>query len=90
MDESPGVQIDLIFDRADHVISLCEMKYTRSSIGKSIIQEVEKKAEFLQKHFPNKTIERILIVKGKVSRDVVNSGYFYRIISAEELINWTP
>ena len=80
-----GVQIDLAFGRADHVITLCEMKRYTAPLGKSLIAEVERKAVILQSAFPRCTIQRVLVTDGPVSKDLQASGYFYRILRSEEL-----
>ena len=80
----PGVQIDLLFDRNDNVITLCEMKYSLSPVGTDIIEEVERKAGILQDKFQNKTIQRVLISRSNPTRDLASSGYFYRFIKPEE------
>ncbi len=82
-----GVQIDLLFDRADKVITLCEMKYSQSVITKEVIAQVEKKADYLREKFPSKTIQKVLIGFRDISRDLENAGYFYRIIRADELLS---
>jgi len=88
--EGKGVQIDLAFDRADKVITLCEMKYTVQPIGMDIIEEVEKKAERLRQNYRAKTIQPVLLTLSKPTTELDNSGYFFRIIRAENLIhtNW--
>jgi len=83
-DDSPGVQIDLLFDRKDNVITLCEMKYSLSPIGTNIIEEVERKAEILQAKFKNKTIQKVLISRSNPTGDLTSSGFFYRVIKPEE------
>ncbi len=80
------VQIDMVFMRADNVITICEMKYSYSPTGKDIIPEVEKKVNYMMLKFPNKTIQRVLITKLDVTRDLQASGYFYKIITAEMLL----
>jgi ATP phosphoribosyltransferase len=80
-----GFQIDLLFARADNVLTLCEMKCSVAPIGVDVIREVEQKAQRLQQEFPSKTIQRVLVVHGEPSREVVQSSYFYRIIKAQEL-----
>lgn len=40
-----GTQIDLVFIRAEKVITLCEIKYQKYNIGKEVIDEVEKKIQ---------------------------------------------
>lgn len=81
-----GVQIDLIFDRKDNVLTVCEMKYSESSIGVNVIEEVEKKCDILRSIYPKKTIQKVLITVGKASKELINRSYFYKIIMAEELI----
>lgn len=81
-----GVQIDLAFSRADHVITLCEMKRQTAPLGKAVIAEVERKAALLEAEYPKHTIQRVLVTDGPVSAEVERSGYFYRILKAEELL----
>jgi len=82
-----GLQIDLLFSRADNVISLCEMKCSVAAIGTGVTREVERKVELLRAEFPSKTIQRVLVIHGRPSRELSQSGYFYRIIKAAELAN---
>ncbi len=56
-----GVQLDLVFSRADNVLVVCEMKYRQRPIGKEVIQELTRKELVLQKIFPTKTIQPALI-----------------------------
>ncbi len=82
----PGVQIDLAFDRADGVISLCEMKRQAAPLGKTVIAEVERKAEVLRAEYPRRTVQPVLVVDGPVAREVMQAGYFFRIIQAAEML----
>ncbi len=81
-----GIQIDLAYQRKDNVISLCEMKYSQSPVGMSIIQEVGTKEEILKENFPGKTIQKVLITLSRPTRELEGSGYFWKIIRAEELL----
>lgn len=83
---SEGFQIDLVFNRADNVITICEMKCSVTPVGIKVIQEVERKAQLIQERFPSKTIQRVLVVHGKASQGLTSTGYFYRIIRSEELV----
>ncbi len=49
-----GAQIDLLFDRADHVITLCEIKYSHKPfvIDKAYAQNLKNKIETFERHFP--------------------------------------
>lgn len=83
--DTSGFQVDLLFARADNVMTLCEMKYSVAPTGMDVIREVDRKVHLLQQEFPSKTIQRILVIHGEPSREVLQSGYFYRIIHANEL-----
>ena len=83
---NPGIQIDLIFDRDDNVLTLCEMKTSRSLISTGVIEEIERKRGILQKIYPRHTIQPVLIYDGKISNDLMNSPYIYRKIDVIELI----
>ncbi len=68
-------QIDLVFDRDDKVITVCEIRYLQSTVGTSVINEFEKKLE----NFPNpknKTIHRVLISKLGANQQLINRAYF--------------
>ncbi|MFH1727431.1 MAG: ATP-binding protein [Pseudomonadota bacterium] len=79
-----GVQIDLLFDRADRIFTLCEMKYTTKPIGKEIIQEVDQKAEVIENKF-KRSVQRVLITNANISEALQKSHYFSRIITSDEL-----
>ena len=88
--ENAGYQIDLIFDRADNVYTICELKYLQSKVGTSVIDEFEKKLSL----FPNKsnkTIHKVLICSEGPDKALVNRSYFDDIITCEQLLdsrNW--
>lgn len=84
--DDTGIQVDLLFQRADNVLTMCEMKCSVAPIGMGVVKEVEVKAQFLQRAFPSKTVQRVLVVHGEPSRDLVQAGYFYRIIKSHELL----
>ncbi|MBX7209121.1 MAG: AAA family ATPase [Verrucomicrobiaceae bacterium] len=80
-----GVQIDLAYNRADGVITLCEMKRQTAPLGRAVIAEVERKAATLRNAHPRRTIQPVLVVYGPVSKEVTSAGYFQRIVQAEEM-----
>ncbi len=82
-----GVQFDLVFDRADHVITVCEIKWTENPPGIEVIEGMQKKLATSPKIFSNKTIQKILLTRTMPSSEVVRSCYFYRIITATELLS---
>ena len=82
--EHPGYQIDLIFDRADHVLTVCEIKYTIGKTGVEVVEEFEKKLQMLS-DVSGKTIEKVLISASGASEGLLQLGYFDRIITLEDI-----
>lgn len=88
--ENPGYQIDLIFDRADNVYTICEMKYLQGKVGTNIIAEFEKKLSL----FPNKgnkTIHKVLICSEGADDALIKRAYFDDIITCTQIVearNW--
>ena len=78
-----GAQIDLLFDRPDDAITLCEIKYIDSEITPQIIPEVEKKCALLKipKGF---TLEKALISRHGQSKTLEASGYFQHHLSVDD------
>ena len=76
-------QIDLLYQRTDKVITMCEIKYINRPVTKSIIEEFDRKLE----HFPNKenlSIHKVLICANGVDENLKNSGYFDNIITLDD------
>lgn len=82
--EQAGYQIDLIFDRADHVLTICEIKYTQSKVGTEVIEEFEKKLRRLP-DTKRKTIEKVLISASGATDALLAEAYFDRIITLEDI-----
>ncbi len=78
-----GVQIDLLFERHDSVVTICEIKYHAGLIGKWVIDEVEKKVELLGE--TKKTVEKALITTSGVTKDLADANYFSKVVLVEEL-----
>jgi len=83
-DLATGAQIDLLFKRADKVLTLCEIKH-RQRVGREVIAEVEKKAAALSEELPGHSLERVLISAQPPSTDLVDTGAFSQILTAEDL-----
>lgn len=82
----PGIQIDLCFDRADHVLTLCEMKTGAKTHGLKALDEISKRAELMRSIFPKKTIQNVLIYTGNISSELGHSPEIHQTINATELI----
>ena len=80
----PGFQLDLVFDRDDRVVTLCEMKYAQGKIGTGVIEQFERKIEL----FPNqkgKTIQKVLVTTDGASDSLIRRHYFDRVITLDDL-----
>lgn len=82
--KDPGFQWDLVFDRDDQVLTLCEMKYSQSKIGIGIIEEFERKLE-LSSFQKRKTIQKVLVTTEGANDALLARHYFDRVITLEEL-----
>ncbi|MBF0363318.1 MAG: AAA family ATPase [Oligoflexia bacterium] len=83
-----GFQIDLIFDRRDRCLTICEVKYQDGKISKNIIDDFEEKVVRLKENYSkskNKTIQKVLITNATIDSQLLSRGYFDRIINIKEL-----
>ncbi|MGH8170000.1 MAG: AAA family ATPase [Steroidobacteraceae bacterium] len=83
---SAGVQIDLVFDRADSVLTVCEMKYSANTVGVEVIASMKRKIELLQPVARGKTVQPVLVVRDRPSQQLLDQGYFYKVIEAREFL----
>lgn len=77
-------QIDLIFDRKDRVLSVCEIKYTDRPLTTSVVDEFERKLEKLDKK-KNQTVQRVLITACGAEKNLYN--HFDRILTIQDLFS---
>jgi AAA+ ATPase superfamily predicted ATPase len=87
---TPGVQVDLVFDRADNVLTVCEMKCSAKPVGLEVIASMKRKIEILQPLVKGKTIQPVLIVRERPSQHLVDQAYFYKIIEARDFLRDMP
>jgi AAA+ ATPase superfamily predicted ATPase len=82
--DNQGVQFDLIFDRADKVLTICEMKYQEANVGLEVGRQLQEKINKVSA-FEKRTVQKVLISKSPATKELERSGVFYRTILAEEL-----
>lgn len=88
--ENPGYQIDLVFERKDHVLSVCEIKYHEAEINTKVIQQMEQKLALFPRK-KHKTLQKVLICLEGADKALTNRNYFDRIITLDDLFeakNW--
>jgi len=85
-DLSTGAQVDLLFKRADRVLTICETKFA-DRVDRRVIDDVERKIPHVRTAFPRYTIEPVLVTVHPPTQDVVDEAYFSRVITAEDLLS---
>ena len=78
-------QIDLLFKRADNVITVCECKYHKKAIGTKIIPEIERKCS-LFKTPRGYTIEKALVSLYGPDESLKDARYFSHYITLDDLL----
>ena len=83
----PGTQIDLLIDRKDGVINLCEMKYTNEeySINKEEYEKIRKRLAVFQKESETGKAIHITLISGSDYIQNKYSGIIQQVITGEEL-----
>ena len=85
-DDTDGMQVDLLIDRADDVVNVCEMKYSKSNyaITKSYAEKLQKRMNVLEQTLPDKKFHLTVVTVNPIERnnhsDIVKS-----VVTAEEL-----
>ena len=85
-DDTDGMQIDMLIDRADDIVNVCEMKYSNSNfaITKSYAEKLQKRIDALEHTQPEKKFHLTFVTVKPIERnyysDMVKSA-----ITAEEL-----
>ncbi len=85
--DTAGVQIDLLFDRADNVLTICEMKHRKEKTGLSTYKELEKKENILQKKFPQKITHKALITSSGASKELTDHVGHHNIVTLDQLFH---
>lgn len=80
----PGFQIDLLFDRDDKVITICEIKYSQNRLSLDVINAFAEKIALFPNE-KNKTIQRVLITNQPADKRLLDRAYFDKVIFLEDL-----
>jgi AAA+ ATPase superfamily predicted ATPase len=83
-----GTQIDLLYDRADKVWTVCEVKYQDAPIGVDLIPEVERKLQSLPTS-RRRSIHKVLITASGITKGLLERAYFDRVLTLEDLVRST-
>ncbi|MBA2368101.1 MAG: ATP-binding protein [Candidatus Protochlamydia sp.] len=83
-----GAQIDLLFDREDGIVNLCEIKYSEHlfSIDKSYAKQLANKIDVFERHFPtNKQIFISLITTEGLRPSIWSEDLVSQVIDLKAL-----
>ena len=83
-----GMQIDLLIDRADDVVNVCEMKYNKGglTINKAYTRKLDQRLAALEQMAPNKTFHLTLISASPVEHSEY-ADVFTSAITADDLFS---
>lgn len=84
--DADGMQIDLLINRSDDVVNVCEMKYSKSdySITKSYAEKLQKRIDKLEHACPDKTFHLTFVTVNPIERNI-HSDMVKSAVTAEEL-----
>jgi hypothetical protein len=84
--DADGMQIDLLIDRADDVVNVCEMKYSKSdyAITKSYAEKLKKRIDALEQANPDKKFHLTFVTVNPIERNI-HSDMVNSTITVEEL-----
>jgi len=88
IDIARNVQIDLLIDRRDHVINLCEVKFTQQPfvLTKSYKEELEKKLfTFREETRTRKSVFPTLITTFGLKDSVHSLGFIQSVVTMDDL-----
>lgn len=87
-DYHPGVQIDLLLDRADNIVDVCEMKYAPEGfrITDKMLKNLQTKLNVLREYIPaKKYVEAVLITSNGVYRNRYSGQINSQVVAVEQL-----
>jgi len=79
-------QIDLVFKRADRVLTVCEIKYQLTPPGREVKSPFERNLITLQSEYPKNGIQKVLISPNGAEKNLIKESYFDSIIELDELL----
>jgi hypothetical protein len=82
---NPGYQLDLIFDRADKTLTVCEIKFSDKPATVSIGRAFRRKLELFDPE-GTRRIHTVLITAAGATDELAEGGYFDRVLRLEDIV----
>lgn len=85
-DDTEGMQIDLLIDRADDIVNVCEMKFSKSDyvIKKQYAEKLQRRIDSLERFQPKKTYHLTFVTVYPIERNA-HSDIVTSTVTADEL-----
>ena len=86
-DEQDGTQIDLVIERADHIVNLCEMKFygENFSVDKAYFQKMNYREKMLTERISRKDVVHSILVTTYGLTYNEYSGIFQKVVTLDDL-----
>ena len=89
VDHADGAQIDLLLDRADGIISICEAKFAESEfvVDKAYAGELRRKLDAFRARAPARKSLQLVLVTNGVRPGLHSTALIDRVVTAEALFS---
>lgn len=86
-DDSYGMRLDMVIERADNVVNICEMKFYKEkfSVDKSYDQVLRERSAQMESRFPNTNIHSTLVTTYGLKQNEYSSN-FQSVVALEDLM----
>ena len=86
--QTPHAQVDMLIERADRVVSLCEMKYYDGpyTMTKKEAEDMEKRIWEVREKTMRKNIQVVLITPYGVKQNKYSSNSVHQVITLDDII----
>lgn len=83
-----GAQIDLLFDRVDQSVTLCEIKYTQDTftIDKAYAEELKNKIMAFSEAFPKKQLFLAILSAEGLKKNIWSAGLVDQVVTLKQII----
>lgn len=87
-DERDGTQIDLVIERADNVVNLCEMKFYNEEfrVTKEYSKKLTHRCNILQERLPKRKVVHLTLVTTEGLANNEYQGVFQSVITLNDLV----
>ena len=85
--QTSSAQMDMVIERADGIINLCEMKYTSGAyaITKDEAKKLQNRIQELSCLFPQKSVIPVLITDSQAKKNEYYNQFIYNNITLKDL-----